>query len=93
MERRLLIPTVAAVHGSDLVWNQLTLYLVIHMKIQSQALAGQRENPALCLRKKGFACSGSAGVVYCTGTQSAFCPGLEGNEWRGNTFNLKWEGE
>lgn len=54
MDRRLLIPTVAAVHGSDLVWNQLTLHLVIHMKIQSQALAGQGENPALCLRKKGI---------------------------------------
>lgn len=52
MDRRLLIPTVAAVHGSDLVWNQLTLHLAIHMKIQSQTLAGQRENPALCLRKK-----------------------------------------
>lgn len=56
MVRRLLIPTVAAVSGSDLVCNRLTLHLAIRMKIQSKTLPGQRENPALCLRKKRFAC-------------------------------------
>lgn len=60
--RRLLIPTVAAVSGSDLVCNYMTLHLVIHMKIQSKAPPGQSEKPALCLRKKRFSCYSSAGA-------------------------------
>lgn len=89
MDRRLLIPTVAAVHGSDLVWNQLTLHLVIHMKIQSQALAGQGEPSLVFKEKRDLLVQAVLGL--CTG--SAFCPGLEGNEWRESTFNLKWEGK
>jgi len=52
MVRRLLVPTVTAVNGSDLVCNYLTLHLVIHIKIQSKTLPGQSENLALCLEKK-----------------------------------------
>lgn len=69
--RRLLIPTVAAVSGSDLVCNYVTLHLVIHMKIQSKAPPGQSEKPALCLREKRFSCYNSAGAEYHTETQSA----------------------
>lgn len=94
MVRRLLTPTVAAVNGSDLVCNYLTLHLAIHMKIQNKTLPGQSENPALCLRKKRFACKGSAGAGCRTGTESARCPVLMGKRMeREDTFNLKWEGK
>ena len=95
MVRRLRIPTVAAVNGSDLVCNHLTLHLAIHMKIQSKTLPGQSENPALCLRKKEIRLLRQCwGCVLYRDTECTmpWANGKMNGEGR-HLFNLKWEGK
>lgn len=93
--RRLLIPTVAAVSGSDLVCNYVTLHLVIHMKIQSKNPARLEWEASLVFKKKEICLLRQCwGWVPYRDTE-CITPWANGkmNGEGTHLVNLKWEGK